>query len=175
MKLLRKWKIYINEYKKSGICTALFKRNFLWASSLQKMEQLSLSVTFMIDLHETTEKPKSVVKPMVKDPPLTGSAQKTTARASPGRASKETVLAKNDDLDTRTTLRSPPNEADKLRVKMALTVRCGLTVGSVHTHIARIDWATQKKCPSGMSSHGRILQCQWCPEGTDVRGFDFVH
>lgn len=37
----------------------------------------------------TAEKPKSVVKPMVKDPPLAGSAQKATTRAPLIRTGKE--------------------------------------------------------------------------------------
>ncbi|VDL71493.1 unnamed protein product [Nippostrongylus brasiliensis] len=42
---------------------------------------------------KTTEKPKSVVKPMVKDPPLASSAQRTVTRTAPTRTTKDPKIA----------------------------------------------------------------------------------
>ncbi|KAK6759666.1 hypothetical protein RB195_021320 [Necator americanus] len=42
---------------------------------------------------KTVEKPKSVVKPMVKDPPLASAAQRTVTRSVPSRTSKEVKTA----------------------------------------------------------------------------------
>ncbi|KAK6013468.1 BTB/POZ domain protein, partial [Ostertagia ostertagi] len=42
---------------------------------------------------KTAEKPKSVVKPMVKDPPLASSAPRTVTRSAPARPTRDTKIA----------------------------------------------------------------------------------
>ncbi|CAJ0610539.1 unnamed protein product [Cylicocyclus nassatus] len=76
------------------------------------------------------EKPKSVVKPMVKDPPLASAAQRTTARSVPVRSSREvrsTFTSKSSipksvsTTPTRMGITRPPVRTAESKSKATLT------------------------------------------------------